>query len=150
MSNKAAVQSRLSDVIFYSIDKAIRSYRQYAQKQIRENGFDITIDQWLILQALVENPGIKQQDLAEMVFKDNASITRIIDLLVTNGYLDRTVHATDRRKTNLTITNKAENILDSMKPVIAANRRVALKDISAAEIQTVKRVLEQIAENCKR
>ena len=71
----------LSDVIFYSIDKAIKTYRQYAQKQLKNAGYSITIDQWLVIKTLLENPHIKQQDLGEKTFKDNASITRIIELL---------------------------------------------------------------------
>ena len=86
---------KLENVIFYTIDKSIRSYRVFAQKRLREHGYSITIDQWLILKVLMENPGIMQQEVAEMVFKDNASITRIIDLLVKSNYLKRTVNPKD-------------------------------------------------------
>ncbi|WP_156123715.1 hypothetical protein [Flavihumibacter sp. ZG627] len=66
---------------FLQYRQAIRAYRQYAQNQVRDNGFDIMIDQRLVMKSLLENPVIKQQDLAESVFKDNASVTRNIELL---------------------------------------------------------------------
>lgn len=149
MSNKVPVAGKLTDVIFYSIDKAIRTYRQYAQKQLRDHGFDITIDQWLVMKALLENPGIKQQDLAGMVFKDNASVTRIIELLVKAGYLERTVHQTDRRMAKLTVTDKGKETLRDMQPVVNNNRKRALKHIDEETILLAKNMLDQVTENCK-
>ncbi|MBC6490550.1 MarR family winged helix-turn-helix transcriptional regulator [Flavihumibacter stibioxidans] len=149
MSSKVPVAGKLNDVIFYSIDKAIRTYRQYAQKQLRDHGFDITIDQWLVMKALLENPGIKQQDLAGMVFKDNASVTRIIELLVKAGYLERTVHQTDRRMAKLTVTDKGKGTLRDMQPVVNNNRKRALKNIDEDTILLAKNMLDQVTENCK-
>lgn len=149
MSSKVPVAGKLNDVIFYSIDKAIRTYRQYAQKQLRDHGFDITIDQWLVMKALLENPGIKQQDLAGMVFKDNASVTRIIELLVKAGYLERTVHQTDRRMAKLTVTDKGKETLRDMQPVVNNNRKRALKNIDEDTILLAKNMLDQVTENCK-
>ncbi|ULQ50867.1 MarR family winged helix-turn-helix transcriptional regulator [Flavihumibacter fluvii] len=149
MANKVSDATKLNDVIFYSIDRAIRTYRQYSQKQIRERGFDITIDQWLVIKALLENPGAKQQELAEIVLKDNASITRIIELLVKNGWIERTIHQADRRLVQLTVTNKAKAMLAELQPLIIANRRKALRGIDEKLIMNTKKILDQIALNCK-
>lgn len=149
MANKSADATKLDDVIFYSIDRAIRTYRQYSQKQIKARGFDITIDQWLVMKALLENPGIRQQQLAELVFKDNASITRIIELLVQNGYLDREVNLSDRRMTILTVTRKGHKMLQDMQPLITENRRKALEHIDETMILHARKMLDQIALNCK-
>ena len=76
---------QVNTVIFYNIEKAIKSYRRLAQKELKKHGLNITVDQWLTLSALNDNPDIAQKDLAEMIFKDNASVTRIILLLVKSG-----------------------------------------------------------------
>lgn len=149
MANKSTDATKLDDVIFYSIDRAIRTYRQYSQKLIKARGFEITIDQWLVMKALLENPGIRQQQLAELVFKDNASITRIIELLVQNGYLHREVHSSDRRMTNLTVTQKGMKMLQDLQPLIMENRRKALENIDDRMIAQAKKMLDQIALNCK-
>ena len=72
----------LNDIIFYTLEKSIKSYRQYAQKQLIMNNFDITIDQWLILKSIKENSGLTQQQIGINVFFFFASVTRIIELLV--------------------------------------------------------------------
>lgn len=71
----------LDDVIFYHIEKAIKSYRQFAQSRIKLAGYTMTIDQWLILKVLIDEPDIQLNELAVKVFKDSASVTRIIILL---------------------------------------------------------------------
>ena len=149
MANKIAEATKLTDVIFYSIDRAIRTYRQYSQKQIREKGFDITIDQWLVIKALLENPGAKQQELADIVLKDNASVTRIIEILVKNGWIERTAHQEDRRMVQLTVTHKGIEMLDALQPLIMANRMKALKGIDDDLLLSAKKTLDHIAQNCK-
>ena len=84
---------KLNSIIFYNIDKAIRSYRNFAQRQLKLHGFNITIDQWLIIKAILENPGITQNEIGDLVFKDNASVTRMIELLVKSEFITRTVHS---------------------------------------------------------
>lgn len=138
----------LEQVIFYRLEKAIRAYRQFAQREIRNAGFAITVDQWLTVKTILENPGMKQQELADNVFKDNASITRIIDLLVKAKYLKRKVHAKDRRRTELTVTKEGEEIIDKVSSVIIANRETALRGVEPAELAAIERALTKITENC--
>src|SRR5690606_15576283 len=101
----------------------------YAQKRLRENGFTITIDQWLVLKVLTENPEMMQQEIAEKVFKDNASVTRIINLLVKAGYLIRKINKTDRRKSSLEVTSKGVQIIEEIQSLVEENRANALKGI---------------------
>ncbi len=140
---------KLENIIFYTIDKGIRTYRMYAQKRLREFGFQITIDQWLVLKVLTENPGIMQQEIAERVFKDNASVTRIIELLVKADYLERKINPDDRRKSNLKVTSKGRKIISEVQNVVLENRANALSGITQAELETVQRVLLKITENCQ-
>jgi MarR family transcriptional regulator for hemolysin len=140
----------LNSVIFYNIEEAIKTYRMYAQNQLKINGLKITIDQWLVLKCLKENPNTTQVELAEKVFKDNASITRIIDLLVKANYLERTINQTDRRKFDLKITISGEKILEDVYKIVLKNRGKALENISIEEIETVSSILKKISFNCKK
>lgn len=140
---------QLEDVIFYTIDKAIRSYRQYAQRQLKNAGYKITIDQWLLIKTIMENPGITQQELGEKVFKDNASVTRIAELLVKAKYLERKINDKDRRRTSLIVTKTGKKIIAEVQVVVMKNRETALKGISQADVKAMKKTLEKIIVNCK-
>ncbi len=139
---------KLENIIFYTIDKSIRSYRTFAQKRLRENGFKITIDQWLILKVLLENSGISQQEIAERVFKDNASVTRMIELLVKSDYLERKVHPKDRRKSNLKITKEGVKVIEDVQNLVLENRKIALNGVSQKELEILQKALTLIINNC--
>lgn len=139
---------KLKDITFYTMDKAIRTYRNFAQKRLRENGYKITIDQWLIIKAILENPGISQQELGEKVFKDNASVTRIIELLVKSGYLEREVNQNDRRKSNLKVTTEGKSIIEKVQNLVLENRKTALTGITLEDLEIMNRTLKKIIENC--
>jgi DNA-binding MarR family transcriptional regulator len=140
---------KLDQVLFFTLEKSIKTYRQFAQRQIDKAGIDITIDQWLVLKSIQDWPDISQHQIAENVFKDFASVTRMIELLVKKEYLQREFHKTDRRRFNLVITKKGQAVIQKVIPVITANRKQALKSLTKVEIKNNKAFLNQIIENCK-
>jgi DNA-binding MarR family transcriptional regulator len=136
--------------VLYAIEKAIKEYRKLAQKNITKVVKDITVDQCLVLIILNENRDISQNELANLVFKDNASITRMIELMVKKEYLVRTIHSEDRRKFNLEISEKGMKTIELMEPVILLNRQTALNDLSLEEIALLDKALNKIIVNCKK
>jgi MarR family transcriptional regulator, transcriptional regulator for hemolysin len=140
---------KLGSIFFYHLEKAIKTYRQYAQNKLKENGFSITIDQWLVLKVLSDNPSVTQNELAVRVFKDKASVTRIIEILVKERYLHRDFHE-NRRRYKLTITDKGYKVLKDIMPAVLKNRKKALTGLGPSEIAIAEKVLKAIAENCSR
>lgn len=138
-----------SQTIFYSIEKTIKEYRRFAQNNIYKQFNDITVDQGLILQFLNCHADLTQIEIGKLIFKDNASVTRMIELMVRKGYLSRSVSNADRRKSNIEITFKGKNIIDKLEGIILANREKALRDISEGELVQLKNTLNKIINNCK-
>ena len=137
----------IESVVFYTIDKSIKAYRQYAQKQLKDAGFSVTIDQWLILKNIEEFPELSQQELSSRVFKDTASVTRIIDLLVKSGMITRETSDNDRRRNYLTVTKIGLKTLKEIQPVILKNRETALRGIEPGELKMLKKNLQTIIDN---
>src|SRR5687767_13993785 len=141
--------NRLHGVFFYSLESAIKSYRRFAQARIEQSGLDITIDQWLVLKTIQESPTASQQEVAAVVFKDFASVTRIIQLLESKQYVRRHTHKTDGRRSSLRLTRAGAALIRDLEPIIRANRRQALHGLSAAEIGRVREILAIITRNCR-
>ncbi|WP_109300867.1 MarR family winged helix-turn-helix transcriptional regulator [Aquimarina sp. AU474] len=137
-----------SQVVFYRIERAIKEYRKFAQKKISETIDDITVDQGLILLFLNDYPELSQKEIAALVFKDNASMTRMIDLMVKKEYLIRSTHSKDRRRHTIEITGKGKEILKKLPPVILENRNTALKEITHEELLQLEQTLNKIIQNC--
>ncbi|MGL4598566.1 MAG: MarR family winged helix-turn-helix transcriptional regulator [Bacteroidia bacterium] len=138
----------LDQIIFYTLEKSIKTYRQFAQKQINQAKLDITIDQWLILKTIEQASDLSQHQIAERVFKDYASVTRMIELLVKKKYLARKFHATDRRRFELVLTKSGLKIVADCVPVIQTNRKQALKSLTRKETEQLKIYLNKIIANC--
>jgi MarR family transcriptional regulator for hemolysin len=137
------------ETIFYTIDKAIRTYRQFGQRQLKQGGYPITVDQWLVITQIRDNPATSQQELAKKVFKDNASITRIIELLVKAGYLKRATEARDRRRVKLILTKAGDKLIKEVEDVVSGYRAAALKGISKNSLGLLQQTLQQLIANCE-
>ena len=139
---------RLQDVLFYSLEAAIKAYRRFAQGRLSAAGIDITIDQWLVLKTIHESADVTLQHVGAAVFKDFASVTRIVQLLERKGLLLRTPHPNDGRRSELVLTSAGESLIRTVEPIAQANRRQALEGIDAEQVAQLRAVLKRIVENC--
>ncbi|WP_038265613.1 MarR family winged helix-turn-helix transcriptional regulator [Zhouia amylolytica] len=137
-----------NETIFYAIERAIKEYRRMAQKRISKSIPKITIDQAMVLIFLKKYPKLSQKELAKLVFKDAASVNRTIDLMTRNGYLEKSLNPSDKRRYHLSVTVFGGRTLDEMQELIKQNRSMALKGITDNEIEQVDHILQKIIENC--
>jgi DNA-binding MarR family transcriptional regulator len=144
-----AIAAPLTQSFFYSLERAIKAYRQFAQARIDDSGIDITVDQWLVLRTLQESPDLTQQQVGIAVFKDFASIARIVQLLVRKRYLRRGPHPSDARRSALTLTARGLAATRALEPVILRNRRRALGGIPAADARRAQVLLDTVSTNCQ-
>lgn len=142
-------QKNPTGTVLYTIEKAIKEYRKLSQRNLAKIVKDITIDQCLVLIIINKDARISQNELANLVFKDNASITRMIELMVNKDYLNRTIHKEDRRKFNLEITEKGKKTIELINPIVQINRKIALNGLSLEEIDLLEKTLTKIITNCK-
>jgi len=104
----------------------------------------------LVLNTIIEQPGISQAHIADYVFKNDASVTRIIEKLVEHKYLKRNFHESDRRMTSLKITIKGIDVIRKVNRVAVKYREVALNGLSKKELESTEDTLLKIIENCKK
>ena len=118
-----------------------------AQGNLNKLGCKITINQIMLLIQIERNPEISQIELAELLFKDVASITRMTELLGKENFIEREENKNDHRKKDVRITPKGKKILDLAIPVIAQNREIAQKDMTEKEKHTLFNLLNKIIIN---
>ncbi len=132
---------------FFKIDTTIKKIRNALQKQLTEAGFDLTVDQWVLIDHIFRKQGISQNELAEMTFKDPPTVTRIIDLLEKKGLVERGPAAGDRRKFNLFLTKNGEAIYNEAFPIVADIRRKGWGSLSDSDYQHFVRIMDSIYQN---
>jgi DNA-binding MarR family transcriptional regulator len=129
------------------LDRTARRVKQYAQQQFNELGFNITVDQWVVLKNLYEKEGMKQNELAELLFKDNPTLTRIIDLLCEKGLTVRNLHPTDRRSFVVSLTREGTKKVEQLSPKIKDIRFKAWDGLSERDFNQFKKILNTIYQN---
>ena len=129
------------------LDRTARRVKQYAQQRFKEMGFNVTVDQWLVLRHLHENNNLNQKELAELVFKDTPTLTRIIDLLCTKGLVERKVQPDDRRCFQVCLTEAGRQKVEELKPQIKDVRLKAWEGLSEQDFYQFKRILDSIYVN---
>ena len=141
----------MADDLYHSysflLDRTARRVKQYAQQKFTELGFNITVDQWLILKNLHDNGPMKQNELAEMVLKDNPTLTRIIDLLCDKSLVARKSHPEDRRSFMVGLTKLGVKKVESLKPKMKEVRYKAWEGLTERDFQQFKKILNTIYNN---
>jgi DNA-binding MarR family transcriptional regulator len=132
---------------FFKIDTTIKKIRNALQKQLHDAGFDLTVDQWVLIDHIKRQPGVSQNELAEMTFKDPPTVTRIIDLIEKKGLVERGIVPGDRRKFNLFLTEPGEVLYKSAFPIVAEIRRKGWGDLEEDDYQHFVRIMDSIYNN---
>lgn len=131
----------------FLLDRTARRVKQYAQQRFKELGFNVTVDQWIVLKHLHEHDEMKQNELAELLFKDNPTLTRIIDLLCDKGLTIRNIHPQDRRSFVVSLTKEGVKKVQQMSPKVKDIRLKAWDGLSERDFNQFKKVLNTIYEN---
>lgn len=109
--------------------------------------YDITTEQWSVLNRLSEQDGISQKDLAQRSEKDQTNITRIVDHLERKGLVERHSNAEDRRSFLLFITDKGKLLNQELLPIEKEVVNSALQGLSEEHIELLRDMLIQITRN---
>ncbi|MFN5422481.1 MAG: MarR family winged helix-turn-helix transcriptional regulator [bacterium] len=119
------------------------------QKNFKQEGIEITIEQWSVLYHLWKKDGMSQQELCNASFRDKPSITRLVDNLEKLKLVKRVSSSTDRRMNQIILTDAAKKLQDRTMEIAANTLNEALEGVSAADIERAKVVLQQVYDNLK-
>jgi len=117
------------------------------QHAFQAKGFNITPEQWGVLNRLWENEGIHQSALAERAAKDRHNITRILNLLGKNGLIRRTPDGKDNRRLNVYLTEEGKGLKQKLIPIVIDYLQKCFEGLTQEEVQDLTRVHEHILKN---
>jgi DNA-binding MarR family transcriptional regulator len=137
----------LEDVFIYLIERTERQIKRFANVALKAEGIEISPEQWTLLKRIDEREVINQRELAELTFKDPASVTRTLDFLEKSGLVRREDMAGDRRAYNLVLTGAGVDLVNRITPIAQSVRAQGLKNISPDELEQFKKTLHKIYES---
>lgn len=115
------------------------------QDRVQACGYDLTSVQFASLNAVSDNQGIDQATLAGLIAYDRATIGRVVDLLEKKGYVLRVVSLRDRRAREISLTERGEEVLAELTPVVKKLQPDILSGLSSEEREEFLRLAEKAA-----
>jgi MarR family 2-MHQ and catechol resistance regulon transcriptional repressor len=106
---------------------------------------DISVTQCYALETLVEHGPMRLGALAEKLFLDKSTTSRVVGALVKKGYVEQQVEATDRRATALHATPKGRRLCARITEGLIAQQRQLLQDLEPDVREAVVRVIRRLA-----
>ncbi len=146
MSNN---QFKKGELYSFITGKASTAIARRLQKNFKQAGLDITIEQWSVLYHLWKEDTQSQQQLCEATYRDKPSITRLVDNLEKLKLVKRTPSKNDRR-INLICLTKEARLLEE-KTMMVANQTLneSLEGVTNSQIEIAKEVLQKVYDNLK-
>ena len=132
---------------FFVLAELQRLTRAYADKEAARYG--ITRAQWAVLAKVERTEGLKQSELAEQMEMQPITLTRLIDRLCDNGWIERRGDETDRRVNRLYLRKAAHPLLGKLSGLRSELTATALEGINAADAHRLLAQLETIKENVR-
>ena len=131
----------------FTLGELQRLVRAYADKRAARYG--ITRAQWAVLARVERSEGMKQTELAEQMEMQPITLTRLIDKLCDNGWIERRGDDNDRRVNRLYLKKAARPLLGKLSGLRSELTATALEGISPADAHRMLAQLEAIKENVR-
>ena len=121
--------------------------RIYSRQCFKNANFEITPEQFVVIEVLMHHDGLYQRQLSEITLKDRPNITRIINILEKGGFVERRSDKNKRKVFKIYLTQKAKDIFPLLQKVSQDYRKVMTEGIKKEELENCLKVLNQVLQN---
>jgi DNA-binding MarR family transcriptional regulator len=147
LGNATMARSSVDMNFLFTLGELARLVRAHADRQSARYG--ITRAQWAVLAKVERFEGMKQSELAEQMEMQPITLTRLVDRLCDNGWIERRGDETDRRVNRLYLRKAARPLLAKLSGLRSEITETALEGISPADANRLLTQLEAIKENLR-
>jgi len=110
----------LDNSLGYIINQTALRLKLELRQAFKTNGYDITPEQWIVLNRLWKQDGLSQVELATLASKDKPNITRMLDVLERKALITRHKDEQDRRAYKIYLTELGKGLEAKLVPLAMA------------------------------
>jgi DNA-binding MarR family transcriptional regulator len=134
----------------YLISRTALLMRTRLHQGFTSNGFDVTTDQWAVLNRLWEKEGIYQSQLADLTRKDRHSITRTLQIMERKDLIVRQSDTKDARRTLIFLSEKGRKLKEQLIPVVVQTLEEAFEGVTDQELVHLEEIHQKIQKNIEK
>ncbi|WP_088187053.1 MarR family transcriptional regulator [Desulfosporosinus sp. FKA] len=113
----------------------------------RFNDYNVTPEQWSVLNCLWVQEGLTPKELADIIFKDKPNTNRILEKLRMKDLIVRKPHPVDKRAYQIFLTKSGWALRDELVPKATQLLKEATMGIEKQKAAELIKVLNQIYNN---
>jgi DNA-binding MarR family transcriptional regulator len=140
-------QFKKGELYSFITGKASTAIARRLQKNFKQAGIEITIEQWSVLYHLWKEEGQSQQQLCDATFRDKPGITRLVDNLEKLKLVKRVPAKNDRRINLIYLTKDAKSLQEKTMELANQTLNEALNGVTSSQIEIAKEVLQKVYDN---
>lgn len=141
------IHFNLNDSHGYLINLAAQRLRYELHQTFQAKGYDVTPEQWAVLNRLWEEDGLSQVELAERTFKDKPGTTRILNLLEKKKFVVRQPDENDGRVLRVFLTQSGRDLKEKLIPCAEEVLAKSGRNLTKEQLSKFKRTLNQMLDN---
>lgn len=130
-----------------AMSKAQLELKSFLRNKFKEHHIDLTFEMLQVLNHLWTKEGVNQQELANLLLKDKASLTYLIDNLAKRDLVQRTEDGNDRRNKIITLKPEGAKLKDIIRPWIDEMYTVAGQGVSVELLENGIELFNKIYNN---
>lgn len=131
-----------SEDLYEALNQLVRVY-QFRDRD-RICCYDVSVTQCYAVETLVKRGALRLQVLAEEMFLDKSTASRVIDTLERKGYVSRVEDDEDRRAVRIQATDAGRELYAKIRADLIAEERAMIENLSVEARQGALSLLRQI------
>jgi DNA-binding MarR family transcriptional regulator len=138
---------QVDNAIGFWIHRVYQASRNEMFRAFREQGEEVTPEQWAVLIRLWERDGRTQTELSDTTFRDPPTMSRIVDGMQARGLLERHADANDGRVRIVRLTRRGRDLKRKLVPVVERLVGSMVAGIDEAALITTRDALRRMFAN---
>lgn len=131
-----------SEDLYEALNQLVRAH------QFRDRGriccYDVSVTQCYALETLVKKGDLRLQNLAEEMFLDKSTASRVIETLKRKGYVSRIEDDEDRRAVRIQATSAGRALYQKIRADLISEERSMIENLTPEVRQGALKLLAQI------
>ncbi len=137
----------VDNALGFWVHRVYQASRNEMFREFKDQGEDVTPEQWAVLIRLWERDERTQTELSEATFRDAPTMSRIVDGMATRGLLERRVHPEDARARIISLTPRGRALKKKLVPVVERIVLRMTRGIDPSDLEALRTTLRRMFEN---
>ena len=142
-NNNASTQFALEDFLPYKLSIVTQTVSG-ALSKIYASRFDLSVPQWRVMAVLGRYEPISANEVCDRTVMDKVAVSRAVQAMLRRGLVERTVDASDRRRSALRLSKRGWAIHNEIVPMALEYEHRLLQAMTPEERAALDTLLQRL------